>query len=145
MKIDKTSWHYRWLYTSFRDDPPPTRTNLCAYFWRCVAAAPCLLVVVVGILAFVPPVLAFLLVATIVSIPVQYLRGFRPSGPWRRIVSRTDFTLPFEEKFWTRDEVAEGGATHGPSLVAQWLRAKKERVCPIVEFEAEADEAAVNA
>ena len=137
MRIDTKSWHYRWLWKSFREWKPPERTNLCAYFWRCVAAVPILVASAVGLVVLIPFVFVAVVVigtvGSIVRIPIQYARGFRPSGPWGRILSRSDFVVPIEDKFWTRRQGTPNARQ--PSLLASWLRAKKERVCPIVEFE----------
>ena len=118
MIINTNSWHYKvwkWSY-EMTDDLVPFETNLCAYV-RCVFLLTPLKCLFFGfIFAVLYPIAALLRGLQIV---VMYPFGYRPYG--------FDF-----------DENRKVNQLTGPSkinLLAEWVAAKKQKVCPLVEFE----------
>jgi hypothetical protein len=118
MKISRRSWHYRLLLRNNLDPPD----NLCGYFW--------LLLVVIFLRAFVAAVYLFFL-----SILALLLWGFIDKfGVWR--VAGFGLGVPACLVFLVI------GACRVPSVAkrfsntipGQWLRAKKDRVCPTIEW-----------
>lgn len=103
MKINKKSWHYRWLKSSFPDfqgEKPKLPNNLCSYVQ-----------ILVGwtlVLILISPL--FLVITTI-----------------------TDWV----EKFSNREK-KDPIPREPRTLIGKWLKAKKEKVCPLLEWEEEA-------
>lgn len=119
MEISEDSWHYKVYEFGFAGHGwPPRRTNLCSYFWRVVwgftlgtlmaiAAALVLGLVGAALYKFTFITLTTLgVIAVLIGIGVAYDRR------------------PYKEKVKVE-----------PGLLRLYLRAKKEKVCPLIEFE----------
>ncbi len=116
MKFTTASWHYR-FNTWFNDQigicrPIYTvKPSICPYFWYTVSGIVCAIMIA--------PVIA-----------VVFVLGRACGFLFHRAA------VPV----W--DKVANSGISLRPrkpkslSLAAEWLKAKKQRVCPIIEWEA---------
>lgn len=136
MKISTQSWHYRLI--NLLDWSPPA--SLCAYFWVVVAAL--LLVPMYAIGA--------LLAAVFLSAPLWWTFA-DGAGPIAFIGAVADvalltvllFHLVTERRWRERHARIVSGEIdpytrkpeRKPSLLREWLRAKHEKVCPMLEFE----------
>ena len=121
MKISKQSWHYRLLFKLDLKIP----NNLCGYFWKvvrtiliCVILSPLLVIAGVGLLV----------VGGIVWLGDRY-------GWWKAIEAWQ--TRRYLRKVQAKED-AKRKATEAPpkqpSLFVAWLKAKKQKICPLLEF-----------
>ena len=106
MQIATSSWHYRFL--RFTDSTIPH--NLCCYFWMVVIKLVVAAAIIVCGVLLVPIWLPGLIIICVVACV-----GERLQLTYRRWV----YSRPKERR---------------PSLVMAWLRAKKDKVCPVLEF-----------
>lgn len=122
MEIRDDSWHHKLYKVSYMGGWPSTTTNLCSYFWRTVfglAIAAVFVAVVaiflgaVGIIFYRHTAVCFMVLGTIGT-----LAGL--GWLWYYI----------SEKRYE----ARGYKDAEPGLIRSYLRAKKEKVCPIVEI-----------
>ena len=108
MKISKRSWHYRFLVWAW--GPPPD--NLCSYVAALVLTM-LLLALFLVLLPFVLPVVGLVVVVGGLAVVVVggLARGIEMIGQGRPAKSPSP-----------------------PGLLPSWLRAKKEKVCPRLEW-----------
>src|ERR1700722_2110491 len=125
MKISKKSGHFRWISHTF--DPPE---NLCGYFWLLVLLFV-LLIVRIGLILLVCLVaLSFALVVGISCWESAIKLGFGYSaaiaigvvGAVTLVICGIAYAPRAKRKF-------------DATLTGQWLRAKKDRICPLLEWE----------
>lgn len=120
MIINKRSWHYyvwEWTYAVCKDySHVPATSNLCSYMQRVVILAPLLMsyLLVAGII-----LLPLFIVGRLLQIIVMLPFGYRPTG-----VYPDDYT-----KFTTAT------TSQQPNIFKEWIKAKKQKVCPLIEFE----------
>ena len=126
MKVSKSSWHY-WIYkNSFEHGCAFEPNNLCPYFWRVVGGGIKILVVtavVAIVLGFVGWLFYAHTGATFVSTAVIGVI-IAVSVNWDEI------RWAYEERFGKSEEVE----TPEPGLLRSWLKAKKDKVCPVIEM-----------
>jgi len=133
MKINTNSWHYRFAKRMHRTPS----SNLCNYFWQ--VAGPILLIsiftiawislVVSLVVAFgfwgvvfrVLIGLAFTLVAVIIFAGI----GLLAEEVWER----------WDEQRPKKPKKTKSYKEKQPNIFFAWLKAKKDKVCPIIEFE----------
>lgn len=118
MKISTNSWHYKMII--FMDFDPAR--NLCTYFWQVVGT--CLLWIGAAIFA---PMFAIVLLAPFINIfvPISLPPILLGGGidiailclVWHEY-RQTHISYEYKE----------------PTLIGAWVRAKKEKVCPLIEF-----------
>lgn len=117
MKINKKSWHYRLLKFMEADVP----TSLCPYFWKVVFLT---IFAVVFSAFFIAGALVIYIIDKIDATKDAKLKALSQeamkTGDW----SKYDAFLHPKRK--TKKE---------PGLIRAWLRARKEKVCPKLEFE----------
>lgn len=118
MKISKRSWHYR-LMREFIHWDHRMPTNLCRY------ARVLFLCVVLGVPFMVITYGTFTLIWYGLIVPGVWFKGLLPkrSGP----PQPDDDGFP---KFPDCDKKPSGSL----SLVWDWLKAKKQKVCPLLEY-----------
>lgn len=130
MKVSKDSWHYKvWRFTC--SPPYKMSDNLCAYVQRIVLVAPLL---VCMIIIFVAVVIAAILVMTpifLLVLLVGLALGKRPDGKIRDLIA--DGVVPVQDAFWKRKEKVERKPAK-PNIFWEYLKAKKAKVCPIIQF-----------
>ena len=129
MKIRKTAWHYNFYNFSFEHGAhgAPEKTSLCLYFWRTVFGMFKILFIVVAVL-----VILFSIGAVIYNWPLASLGGGAVGAVciltvhyWSRMRNYVNKTL-----YRTVDEVEE----REPGLLRSYLKAKKDKICPLIEF-----------
>lgn len=112
MKIRKSSWHYKIVEMTSDGNVP---ANLCGYFWRLVLGLVAI-ASLLGMLGFI---------------------GWLTYEKWPWSIIAIGVTvLVFGSIMW-----AFGLCSHlpnrpssEPGLFRQWLKAKKDKVCPLIEY-----------
>jgi hypothetical protein len=125
MKIRKDSWHYKLYEKSYSEHRfPASNTNLCKYFWRVIGgtiylafciAVICAVLIGLGFLFYEHTLISVSVVAVgvaIVGLCVLYTY----------ISDRADLrhALGYQEP--------------EPGLLRSYVRAKKAKVCPLINF-----------
>ena len=132
MKINENSWHYKfWAFTFENYGKVPKRTNLCFYSQRIFWSAA--LYLIAG---------SMLLVAfSIVLWGIFYLGFWKHTGISFAIlgglvaITTVSIGAVMYKERRARREISHPGEKHEPNIFFQWLSAKKQKVCPLVEFE----------
>lgn len=133
MKIKRTTWHYKlycftqtfwkkdgpfflWEYIRGQSKPISFQpTSLCPYFWSIVLS--CL------VIPFITLLMAIILM---IAFPCYYL-AIAISWPFKRMTKN--------RKLAKKDDIRQGVLTiKEPSLVTSFIKAKKSKVCPIIEI-----------
>lgn len=118
VRIDRDSWHYRLLDKAELTVPD----NLCGYFWK-VAFIVALLIGAALMAVLVAATLLSPILALFLDYP--FLERMRYAGGMLDLI-----VLGFA--WWVyRDHTKD---LRKPSLVGQWVSAKKRHVCPLIEF-----------
>jgi len=114
MEIRKNSWHYK-FYTLALGHPPTGTTNLCRYFWATVAGV--LMAVIMGAVV--------LLILGLIGMAFYHftLYSFAALGIILLLIALSII----------RDRRPDRAPAE-PGLVRLYLRAKKDRVCPLITF-----------
>ncbi len=128
MRISKKAWHH-WLFRVGSSGTFYEQVSLCQYFWRAVYGAivvlvfPLLIAFIVGCLGFIGLSVGRFAVLLYHKWPVMFIEVIL-SAVWgyalchlvrRRIQKRR-------------------GGKRSPSLLGAYFKARKERLCPIIEF-----------
>ncbi len=129
MKLNTKSWHYRmWAgsYDSYRDIPE--QTDLCHYchrvFWQLVLRA------------FLGFLIAWLVGLAGVVLYIYTVQGLYHHTVGTLIGTAIAAALIVGVIFynrWLNGKYAT--TTEAKTLAGKWLGARKERICPVVEFE----------
>ena len=120
MKLSKKSWHYWLLRKTGYYDSHFVQVNLCWYFWQVMAT-----------LFIKMPVIFVIAVLTVVLAPIWLpLFGLICLGVW--VYSK------WEDR-QLQLKIAAGmhpwdSWPKKPSLFRAWLKAKKDKVCPVIEW-----------
>lgn len=115
MKIHKNSWHWRYLLKLELIEPWSQGESICSYFWK----------LVFGVLVI--PLFA-LLVVFMLSIPLWWWLIPNFDGLFIVIiVGGTEIAGLLMLLYTAEREKLEG------SIAVQWAKAKKDKVCPILE------------
>lgn len=116
MEIKRNSWHYK-VYNFMCDGRPGTKTNLCAYFWK----------VVFGLSVATGLGLIALAILGLIGFGLYYHTAitFMILGGTGAIIGFIPLCYYIGDKY----EESE------PGLVRLYLKAKKDKVCPLIEFE----------
>ena len=117
MKVNRKSWHYRLLDQTMNGRPESEYNNLCSYFWALVFT-----------LVLKLPVVGCFILFVIATSPIWGLvcLGVYLYDRRDRRLRKSAGLNPWQE--WPEPEKE-------PSLLRAWLRAKKEKVCPVIEYE----------
>jgi hypothetical protein len=127
MRVSRSSWHYRW-WNWVNDHPANPPTNLCRYFWGIVLPALTMLglalLALVGLgygiyWTFIRYTLATLAVVALGSAAFLVFWGSTKVETWWKNRPTRTRRPPKPAK--------------EPGLVRSYLRAKKQRVCPLIE------------
>lgn len=121
MKISTNSWHYKLYkltYTAY-DFDVPSNTNLCQYMRRIMLLAP------ITLFYYVASFMALL----VVLVPLLFILGWRPQ---KHFFTTTE--APFV-RYWNWPKWEKKHPT--TNIVIGWLQAKKDGICPLVEFNKE--------
>lgn len=125
MKIKTNTWHYRWWRWTYGDNYLPDQTNLCSYVQR-------IFWITLGhVFIYVLLVFAILLLVGFVGL-LEY-QGWRyhtmgtAIGHGSVVVSIGLLAL--------YAATTDANYDREPTLVGKWISAKKQGVCPLIEFE----------
>ncbi len=111
MEIKQDSWHHK-FYSLGHNGYAPFRTNLCNYFWRTVFG----MFLATVICGFALIFLAF----------IGFMAYMHTAGFFMAIGGLVAFFgLVMLNEYWRDTE---------PGLLRAYLRARKEKVCPLVEI-----------
>jgi len=122
MKLNRNSWHYKMWENSFEDFVPHT-TDLCRYchriFWQLM------FYVLMGLIALTMLYLACycLIYRCLILHPLATLI-------FVGVVATLLAAITFYHRWLNRNRSYQEPKT----LVGKWMRARKEQVCPLVEF-----------
>jgi hypothetical protein len=127
MKVSKKSWHYKWVDTVWVETYiPHTGNNLCKYFWMLVwsITAPILIALFV----------CFILFGVGYTLFMDGIHwGFFNIGIALFMLSL--FIIPIIAISAFRKYISNDTAIHTPTLLSEFIRAKKDKVCPMIDFE----------
>lgn len=128
MKLSKQSWHYRlvqWLPGEARYDLE--RASLCRYFWLVMFC----LFVKLPLLTLVSPLICICIVVAAAF--------FWSAEKWQKRQRRLKREAGLNE--WApwpaKEKPYRESKPRKPSLIMAWLKAKKDKVCPIIDWEEE--------
>ena len=117
MEIRKSAWHYKFFTMGFDSGYGGEAANLCSYFWRTVA----------GILKVVCIVAVLVcLAAGIVSCIIQF-----PLYCFALVLA---ITVVVNAPRVVRRGTSKRAQPKEPGLLRSYLRAKKNKHCPLVTF-----------
>jgi hypothetical protein len=119
MKIRKSAAHYK--MTAYIFDYPSH--SLCLYFWQSVWS-------VLVIFLFFPLVLliVFLFALTpFISVFLEPLRSAGFAAAIIEVVMLVGFWLEYRKQTYPKKH-------QEPTVIGEYIRAKKEKICPILEF-----------
>lgn len=118
MKISQQSWHYRFLDKLECNIPD----DLCTYFWKVVFFMVCIVaaavMAVVAAVSMLSPILALFL-------DYEFLEQIKYAGAFIDVLILVIVWLVY------RDATKHN---RQPSLVGEWISAKKRGICPLIEF-----------
>ena len=118
MRISKQSWLYRWAYFFCERWKKPDQVNLCNFFWRVVLLIP---LVWAGIAAVIAIVLAVLFVLPIMEF--GWVVGIFVAPSLIGAIAAGSYLC---SRMHNRKPVV-------PLFIREYIKAKKERFCPIIE------------
>jgi len=124
MKINKDSWHYKLWRKSFNySETIPTETDLCRYchrvFWQVVGIA--MIIFTIGV------VLALLGLILYKGFWLNTGTAFAVTGIAALVIGAI--------YLYNRWLNGSPKPKQEPTLASSWMQARKENVCPLVEFE----------
>lgn len=156
MIINTKSWHYKvWRLAFYNLDllrfDEPIRTTLCSYVWTIIfftLMVPVTIPVAIALASiFILATMFVLVFMALWSVGrILFWFFFRAGGipKWSYFNWKDPETWPCGNHFWDpytyKDEdgniVRTSAAnSHKPSVLSQWIKAKKQGICPIVIFE----------
>ncbi len=116
MKVKRNTWHYK-FYRFISDGRPGRTTNLCAYFWKIVFGLS--IATVLGAIALALIGLVGYAFYEFTAIAFTVLLGAVVGFGFIFLCTRLNNAYQDSQ----------------PGLVRLYLKAKKDKVCPLVEFE----------
>lgn len=130
--IKKTSWHYRMIAATCDSGYPPR--SLCGYssalvftlFWALIAI--CGALALLGLLVGGPIQLWLGVFGVMELTHDEFAFGFIGQGIWV-LVGLGWLITRFNKWMYSREP-----KTKQPSLIKAYIKAKKEKVCPVIEF-----------
>lgn len=124
MKISKNSWHFK-MHKIFNAGMEPKYKSLCTYFWGTVFTALLFYVLLpllgLGVLVLSTFPFVYFFTGDLSALaPAIIIGGFE-------IFALVTFWLDYRSKHYTR-KIKE------PTLVGEYIKAKKRKICPLIEF-----------
>lgn len=138
MKINKKSWHYQ-LQRNFGIRLEYCKISLCGYFWSTVF---CLLICALLMVMIVPAIMvlsilpsSFFIVKEPSLINVSgFLHIYILSFLWYMYRFESEYYQVHREK---KRSIKKNCPKKEPGLLISYIRARKEKICPLIEFEDE--------
>lgn len=147
MIVDVNSWHYKMAKEWVGDLDYPSN-NLCGYFWEVVAGILKTISIAIAF-SFIMLSLGFIVVSPLVALFNMFF-GFldAESGVYEAVHMATVFILiagPYFVVDWLGKRASSLPASFNrkrvpketpkkPNLLFEYLKAKKQKICPIIEF-----------
>jgi len=128
MEIRKNSWHFNLYTMSFSSGWGGETTNLCSYFWRVMSGMFKALFIIAFLLTVLAGLGSIIYQFPLVSLPALGLAAVCILIMRYRARVRNDVT---SERYRTR---SEGYEKPEPGLIRSYLKAKKDKVCPLITF-----------
>lgn len=130
MKIRTDSWHYKLYERSYSQlQFPAQNTNLCKYFWRVIGGTL--------YVAFLATVLGAILGGIGFLFYKYTLVSFTVAGCIAAIIGLIFLYLYVAERLYDRAKLKRsqpGYQEPEPGFLRSYVRAKKEKVCPLITF-----------
>ena len=124
MVVRDTAWHYRMLYSNGFEHTRNVQlnTNLCAYFWRCVLGSLKFLSTIALIIMAIAFVCFFIyLIFTNAGVQLGLVIAAFVIGATIGTVKGTEVLMEKHEET--------------PNIFFLYLKARKEKVCPVLTVE----------
>lgn len=125
MKINRKSWHYRLQRRMWNTIP----NNLCSYFWKLIwsliVTSTALTVMAVFILGIVYPLVSY-------WFSNEYWKSLS-IATWMITLTIATIVGSDELKLYYRDKRANEPVKE-PSVFVSFVKAKKAKICPLIEF-----------
>jgi hypothetical protein len=122
--VKRSSWHYRLINFYYNDKYKPDHPVLCKYFWTVV------------LFSVITVVISPFLLGALVVMGIN--GGYRHFFPKDEEKAAEKKLLKAREKIQKEDareaKRLERDLYKEPSLLRSFLRAKKDKVCPLIEF-----------
>ena len=129
MIVNKSSLHYRFWERTYAGATPPTNTNLCRYVRRIVLAG----IFATALASYCAVLTGYVLYGVLYHGFYLHTKiAFIVLGILAALASMVA-AIRYERKR-RAERLAEEPKKREPSLLRQWLSAKKQKVCPLVEF-----------
>lgn len=124
MKIKKSSWHYR-LHKKMTGGFAPEYRSICSYFWGTVFMS-CIAFVVIPMIAAFAALLAL-------TPFIYFFTGDPGIIPLAIIFGSLEIILLllFGYRRWSNNRAPK---IKEPSLVVEFIKAKKSKICPLIEY-----------
>lgn len=148
MIINENSWHVK--FHDFFYDKYHRPHSLCAYFWKMVWAFSVTLFIIsllaIGCSVMGAAILTkFFTLGTVASLTYGFFLGTTIATVSTAAVIgliigvvhlQAKFELSREEKHWKRLELIKQGIQPKTNFMVEYIKARKEKVCPTIEFKA---------
>lgn len=136
MRISKNSWHYKLCDFAFHK----VSTSLCVYFWQvpiAILSTVAIFSLVASMVALFVFILAQPLLLNINQLPfaATVFLGISSLGVW--CATLKSFHETFNGCEWDRVLIKKNSKEDKPkkeSLIKAYLKAKKDKICPKIEF-----------
>ena len=148
MKISKQSWHYRLVNDSFT----LPSNNLCTYVWQIIVSLIFWLIFIM----FVSSAAFIIASGLAVFVLPHFVDVWGYEGHWR-VKKLIELVMVFGALFWIvcagfsisylwgflidklitdrREGSFKSVKSRKPSIVSEYIKAKKQKICPMIEFE----------
>jgi len=131
MRVKINSWHYKLI--CFADFGIPN--NLCAYFWKVVFSA--LFLVAMAIFVLFLAATATIAVTSFIWVwffGIEYEIGIFAMIMYCFVGFFILHSKSYPQRgIWAVEIVGRRESTE-PNLLIEWIRAKKQKICPMIEF-----------
>ncbi len=145
MEISRNSWHYRLCNFALGLHSKEPSSSLCKYFWQ-VLFSPVLITMffvfwafvialVLVVLFYVPGSIANTLLCNLLGILPDSFSVDLETFNYRSVLSSVVVIIGAFICSWIDDKNKERAAAGQPDgLVKSFIKAKKEKICPVLEF-----------
>lgn len=137
MILSRNSWHFKLASSIFTGTmiraEMSGKISLCSYFWLVVFAGLLNLAAIVGLLIGLTCIFSIMVVAPITWL-VAGLAGPQAAiaaAIWSGIVISA--VWPYITRWWHTRKRSEPRTPKQPNILVEYIKAKKSKVCPIME------------
>jgi hypothetical protein len=142
MNINKNTWHYKLLRDAPLLNPWTPSSSLCVYFWQVVARILCLTVASIVSVSLVTA-LFMIILSPVITLVVYFIGQVTNEGLnlWAFTGVVVIILLLLELLVHGLDTLvkylrhrAYTAKPKAPNILTSYIKAKKEKVCPIITF-----------